>query len=44
MIKVIYTSYTNTKEGLVLRNNWIDKYNTQSDVLEDLSKFKIDIS
>ena len=44
MIKVIYTSYINTKEGLVLRNNWIDKYNTQSDAIEDLSKFKIDIS
>ena len=44
MLQVIYTSYTNTQDGLVLRNNWIDKYTNPSDAIEDLSKFKIDVS
>ena len=44
MLQVICTSYTKTKDGLVLRNNWIEEFYSREEVIENLQKFEIDLS
>ena len=41
MYTVIITSYNETKQGLVLRNNWIDVFTNDNQLTEYLEKFKI---
>ena len=41
MYQLICTSYNETKEGLVLRNNWIETVNNDEQLLELVQKWNL---
>ena len=41
MYQLICTSFTKTKNGLVLRNNWIEGVMSDKDLLEIVEKWKL---
>lgn len=41
MYQVICTSYTETEQGLVLRNNWIETVSGDADMVKFIDKYQL---